>query len=122
MKLPNGALELAVSQALKSPMQHKHGAVIWKKGQILGAGYNYHMSAPSSKQRQFSIHSEKDCLSGLRGDQIYSADMLAVRVKKDSSLSHGAPCKGCRKLLRRKGIRKVFWFDEDYQISCTRLN
>jgi deoxycytidylate deaminase len=122
MKLPSGVLELAVSQALKSPMQHKHGAVIWKKGQIIGAGYNYHVSGSNPKQRQISIHSEKDCLSGLRGDQIYGADILAIRVKKNGSLSHGAPCKGCKKLLKRKGVRKVFWFDLDKQISYTRLN
>ena len=122
MKLPNSALELAMSQAMKSPMQHMHGAVIWKKGKIIGAGYNYHLSAPNPNNRQVSIHSEKDCLNGLRGDQIYGADMLAVRVTKSGYLSSGAPCKGCRKLLRRKGIRKVFWFDDDGELSYTRLN
>ena len=52
MKLPNGVLELAKSQAAKSPMSHMHGAVIWKKGKIIGAGYNYPISAPNITQRQ----------------------------------------------------------------------
>ena len=122
MKLPNGVLELAISQAMKSPMQHMHGAVIWKKGKIIGAGYNYHLSASTKNLRRVSIHSEKDCLTGLRGDQIYGADILAVRVTKKGQLSHGAPCKGCKKLLMRKGVRKVWWFDDLGKLTYTRLN
>ena len=98
---------------------------IWKGKNILGAGYNYHMSAPcstNSKSRGFSIHSERDCLNGLREQQIYGSDMLAVRVTNSGELSHGSPCKGCRKLLRRKGIKKVFWFDFDKSLNYTRLN
>lgn len=122
LKLPKGVLELSISQAMKSPMQHMHGAVIWKKGKIIGAGYNYHLSAPSPNNRQVSIHSEKDCLTGLRGDQIYGSDILAVRVSKKGKLSHGAPCNGCKKLLKRKGIRKIYWYDEQGNLNATRLN
>ena len=124
MKLPLGALDLAISQAKKSPMKHKHGSVIWKGKSILGAGYNYHMSAPTLnlKNRGFSIHSERDCLNGLREHQIYGSDILAIRITTSGFLSHGAPCKGCRSLLRRKGIRKVFWFDNDKSLNYTRLN
>ena len=122
MKLPNGTLELALSQAKKSPMNHRHGAVLWKGKSILAAGYNYHMSAPGVNSRKFSIHSERDCLSGLRIQQIYGSCMLAVRITSSGNLSHGAPCKGCKKLLKRKGVKKVFWFDSDKNLNCTRLN
>jgi deoxycytidylate deaminase len=122
MKLPNGVIELAVSQALKSPMQHKHGAVIWKNKTILGAGYNYHLNAPTLNSRKVSIHSEKDCLTGIRGDSLYGSCVLAVRVTNSGELSDGAPCKGCRKLLRRKGVSKVYYFDKDKILSYIRLN
>ena len=122
MKLPPGVLELALSQAKKSPMNHKHGAVIWKGKTILAAGYNYHMSAPGDLSRKFSIHSERDCLNGLRTSQIYGANILAIRITNTGNLSHGAPCKGCKKLLTRKGIKKVFWFDSDKNLNCVRLN
>ena len=122
MKLPNGALELAISQAFKSPMNHRHGSVIWKGKQILAAGYNYHISAPNRYTRGISIHSEKDCLKGLRAEQIYGANILAVRITNAGNLSHGEPCTGCKKLLKRKGIRKVFWFNEDKELNYIRLN
>tara|TARA_B100001059_G_C17687217_1_gene502973 strand:- start:515 stop:883 length:369 start_codon:yes stop_codon:yes gene_type:complete len=122
LKLLSGALELALSQAKKSPMNHKHGAVMWKGKKILAAGYNYHISAPGDFSRKFSIHSERDCLNGLGLNQIRGSSMLAIRITSTGSLSHGAPCKGCRKLLKRKGIKKVFWFDKDKNLNCTRLN
>lgn len=122
-KLPRGVLELAISQALKSTMLHQHGAVIWKGNTILGAGYNYHKSPPSDKdQRRLSIHGEKDALAGLRQDQIYGASMLAIRVRRDGSLTSGAPCRGCYKLLKRKGVAKAYWFDDLGQLNCTYIN
>jgi len=122
LKLPNGVLELAMSQAIKSPMTHKHGAVIFKGNTILGAGYNFYMGPPSPNHRQVSIHSEKDCLKGLRGDQIYGANVLAIRVHHNGSLLHGAPCTGCKKLMTRKGVKKAFWFDDQCNLTCTILN
>jgi deoxycytidylate deaminase len=121
MKLPKGAIDLAVSQALKSAMTHRHGAVIFKSGKIIGAGYNVHMTT-KQQSRAVSIHSEKDCMKGLRGDQIYGANILAVRVTATGALSHGGPCKGCTKLMKRKGIKRVFWFDESGDLNCTFLN
>jgi deoxycytidylate deaminase len=122
MKLPNGVLDLAISQALKSPMSHMHGAVIWKKGKIIGAGYNYHLAAPTPTQRQISIHSEKDCLNGLHSNQIFNSSVLTVRVAKNGDMLNGQPCKGCKKLLKRKGIKKIYWFDSEAHLSVTYLN
>ena len=121
MKLPKGAIELAISKALKSNMAHKHGAVIFKSGKIIGAGYNNPMTTKKSS-RAVSIHSEKDCMKGLRGDQIYGSNILAIRVTNTGNLSHGAPCAGCTKLMKRKGIERVFWFDINGNLNCTFLN
>jgi deoxycytidylate deaminase len=121
-KIPQSAIELAVSQAKKSPMLHQHGAVIWKNNVIMGAGYNYYKTPPSKGRRRFSIHGERDALNGLRQDQIYGASMLAIRIRNDGSISSGAPCKGCSKLLKRKGIAKVYWYDDESNLNCTYLN
>jgi len=122
MKLPQGVLELAMSQALKSPMLHRHGAVIWKYKTILGAGYNHYVGANPSEKRKISIHSEKDCLTGIRGDFLYGSSVLAVRVTKSGKLSSGAACKGCQKLLKRKGVSKIYWFDENKKLRVLKLN
>lgn len=111
-----------MSQAMKSNMQHKHGAVIWKSKTILGAGYNYHIAAPNKSSRRLSIHSEKDCLNGIRGDYIRGSSILAVRVTRTGQLSHGSPCVGCKKLLKRKGVAKIFWFDEQGDLAVTYIS
>ena len=122
MKLPNGILELASLQATKSPMGYRHGSVIFKGNNILGAGYNWPVAPPTVEHRRFSIHSERDALKGLRGDQVYGSDIFSVRVTSGGAFANAAPCKGCRKLLKRKGVRKVHYFDEDGTIVSLRLN
>tara|TARA_Y100000022_G_C13027577_1_gene274026 strand:- start:143 stop:511 length:369 start_codon:yes stop_codon:yes gene_type:complete len=122
MKLPKGTLELAISQANKSTMQQKHGAVIWKNKTIIGAGYNRHMPSSTISNRKVSIHSEKDCLSGLRCDHIYGSSVLTVRINKSEDLIHGEPCNGCKKLLKRKGVSKIYWYDNGQNLNVTYLN
>lgn len=113
-------LPLAVSQAKKSKMLHKHGAVLFKNKTLLGAGFNQHVTIPDARRR-FSIHSEKDALTGLRQDQIHGASMLAIRINNAGNIVSGAPCKGCSKLMKRKGISKCYWFDENNNLVCTRF-
>jgi hypothetical protein len=119
MKVPGDILELAVSQAKKSPMHYRHGSVIWKANRVLGAGYNFPIAPPGGNKRRFSIHSERDCLKGLRGDQIFGADVLCVRIVSQDNLAKSKPCKGCMKLLKRKNIKSVYWFDSDGRLNRT---
>jgi deoxycytidylate deaminase len=121
MKIPDDILELAVSQAKKSPMHYRHGSVIWKSNRILGAGYNFPIAPPGGDKRRFSIHSERDALKNLRGDQIYGADLLCVRIVSQDALAKSKPCKGCMKLLARKRLNSVYWFDENRRLNRTFL-
>ena len=121
-KIPSGILEVASSQACKSPMGYRHGSVVFKGNKILGAGYNWPVAPPGGEARRFSIHSERDALKGLRGDQIYGSDVFSVRVTKSGGLANAAPCVGCQKLLKRKGIRKVYWFNGSGKIVSLKLN
>jgi deoxycytidylate deaminase len=122
MKVPDDYLALAVSQAKKSPMHYKHGSVIWKSNKILGAGYNYPVAPPGGNKRRFSIHAERNCLKGLRGDQIYGADLLSVRIVSGDNFAASKPCRGCMKLLRRKNLKSIYWFDSDGLLNRAFLN
>jgi len=122
MKMPSGVVELAICQARKSPMQYRHGAVLWKEGKILQTGYNFPVVMPRRNTKQFSIHAERDCLKGLRSDQIYGASLLSVRITmKQEILTSSKPCKGCMSLLRRKGVNKVYWFDSEGNLNRAYL-
>lgn len=122
MKIPDDILELAVSQARKSPMHYRHGSVIWKQNKVLGAGYNFPIAPPSvNETRRFSIHSERDCLKNIRGDQIMGANLLCVRIISEEALTSSRPCTGCMKLLTRKGVNSVYWFDSGKRLNRTYL-
>ena len=121
MKLPAGIIELASSQATKSPMGYRHGSVVFKGNNIIGAGYNWPAAPPTDEHRRFSIHSERDALKGLHGTQILGSNVFSVRVTKGGALANAAPCTGCRKLLKRKGIKNVYWI-EDGEVVSLRLN
>ena len=114
MKVRDEVVELAISQARKSPMRYRHGSVIWKSNKIIGAGYNWPVAPPGGNKKRFSIHSERDALKGLRLEQTYGASLLCVRItQKKESLASSMPCSGCMGLLRRRGLVNVFWFDSD---------
>jgi len=114
VKLNTNFVELAIMQARKSPMQYRHGAVLWKDNKILQTGYNFPVHMPVEDTKQFSIHAERDCLKGLRSDQIYGSSLLSVRItNKIENLTSSKPCRGCMALLRRKKVKRVFWFDSD---------
>ena len=102
-------------------MSYRHGSVVFKGGSILGAGYNWPVAPPTEDHRRFSIHSERDALKGLHGSQIHGANMFSVRISNSGSIANAAPCRGCRKLLRRKGIKNVYWI-EDGEVLSLRLN
>lgn len=117
MKKIERLLPLAVSQAMKSPMLHRHGAVIFKRNDVLGAGYNHPKNLDSI--RRCSIHSEKDAMKGLHESQLRGASVLAIRLNKSDEIVSGAPCKGCSKLMKRKGILKCYWYDTNGNLNCT---
>lgn len=122
MKVSNNIVELAICQARKSPMQYRHGAVLWKDNKILQTGYNFPVVMPRADAKQFSIHAERDCLKGLRADQIYGSSLLSVRITlKKEWLTSSRPCKGCMSLLRRKGVNKVYWFDSEGNLNRAYL-
>jgi deoxycytidylate deaminase len=122
MKLPSSVVELAKLAASKVSMKQRHGAVVFKRGVILGSGYNFYAAPPSTcNKKSLSIHAERDALSGLRHDQLHGASILVIRLRPNGELSWGGPCVGCKKLLARKGLDKCFYYNELGMLCCCYL-
>jgi deoxycytidylate deaminase len=106
--------ERAISLANKSTMQHRHGAVIVKNGQIIGEGFNYETHFMC---HQWSIHSEVAAIMSIKRQHrnkkfLEDAVMLVVRIgarnwNSDCRLSK--PCEKCRQAINESGIKKVFY-------------
>jgi tRNA(Arg) A34 adenosine deaminase TadA len=107
--------------AQKSGMNHRHGAVIVRNGEVVAEGFNYEAQDFSSG---FSVHAEMDALAKVKhlGKAYLSqCDMVVVRIGP-STLSHttkmSMPCPTCRPMIEWMGIRKVYYTtNEEFDIA-----
>ena len=101
--------EQCIGNAKKSVMMHKHGAVLYKNGAVLGQGHN-HMSEHMS--HAWSCHAEiaaiMSCNKKDRQD-LRDATLIVVRVGTDGGAKLSKPCSNCRRFIEKHGIRKVFY-------------
>lgn len=105
----------AISQANRSPMLHRHGAVIVRNGVIVGKGFNHHVDY---FHHSFSLHAEVDAIMDLR--KKYAAEcrskkwirecrLYVVRVSGTQELRLSQPCRNCRKCIEGIGIPVVMY-------------
>jgi pyrimidine deaminase RibD-like protein len=98
-------IDLAQSEARKSPMRSRHGAIAVRRNKVLGIGHNKYTST------KYALHAEKSCCKDV-GDlrQLCGATIYIVR---DSEHRLSAPCRKCGKLLRRLAnkfkLKRVFF-------------
>lgn len=100
---------LAKSMASKSPMYFKLGAVIFKRGKLLGFGYNSMKTHPmfGSKLHYKTLHAEGDALYCAKklGNKTQGATIIVYRRNNRNA----KPCKYCQEMLRKAGIVKVIY-------------
>jgi deoxycytidylate deaminase len=63
-----------------------------------------------------SIHAEIDALFKLDNRYIKGLDIFIIRVNEKSYLKNSRPCNTCIEILKRKGIRKAYYSNEDGEI------
>lgn len=107
------ARHLAAEEALKSEHSTKHGAVVVKGGKIISSGRNQWCTfdkISNFKARIWSIHAEMNALNGLPKSVTKGADIYVVRVSpKHHGLMNSKPCVICSSLIRKAGIRNVYY-------------
>ena len=121
--LSGGILKAAVQEALKSDYKFKLGSVIFKGKRIISVGHNQirSVSAVTDDKRKWSnsLHSELAAI--LRGPnyRIYKgASIFIVKVSKtEHSFSNARPCEYCMASLEYVGIKKIYFTNEQGEIS-----
>ena len=99
----------AVNEAKKSTMNHKHGCVIVKDGEVIATGHNHMMDFMSHSF--LSIHAECDALRKVKNKGkrfLEQCTLIVVRVGK-CELKNSHPCEACTKEIQKHGIGKVFY-------------
>jgi deoxycytidylate deaminase len=109
-------LRTAAEVAMNSMMNHKHGAVIVHKKNIIATGYNYHYC-------NHSIHAEIAAISQLKGKEkeiLPECELYVVRIGSNihnHPLKYSKPCTNCQNYIAKKCIKRTFYstnyeFDE----------
>lgn len=117
-------LKKAAEIARRSSMNHRHGCVIVRNGEIISEGFNhtemhmYHIN---------SIHAEINCLMKLKRNTkiLADADMYVVRIgteKMGNPLKYSKPCSDCTKVILRSGIKRIYYSTSDeFYIKYERI-
>lgn len=104
----NHFLRVAAEVAMNSVMNHKHGAIIVHKKNIIAAGYNYHYG-------NHSIHAEVAAISRLKGRDktvLSECELYVARIgpdKYDNPLKYSKPCNNCQNYIAKKCIKRTFY-------------
>lgn len=114
-------LQIAAEVAMNSVMNHKHGAIIVHKKNIIAMGFNYLHST-------FSIHAEIAAISQLKGkekDILPECELYVVRIgpkKYDNALKYSKPCMNCQNYIAKKCIKKTYYstnYQFDECVNCS---
>jgi len=104
----NYFIDIAAKVALNSTMNHKHGAIIVYKKQIISSGYNYIFGT-------FSIHAEVAAISNVKGkykELLQESELYVVRIGPDkyhNPLKYSKPCFNCQHFISKNLIKKTYY-------------
>lgn len=102
--------KLAEKLAQKSDHQdHKHGAVLIRKNNVLGIGFNQNKTHSKSIHPFRTIHAEFSAVLNSQQESFEGCELYVVRKRKNGQLANSKPCSSCEKMLRSLGIEKVYY-------------
>lgn len=106
--------------ALTSEVNNKHAACIIVKNSIFINSVNEYNTIEINKNVVFhaTIHAEigaiKKCINLIKNKKLYGMiDLIVIRVNETGELKNSKPCKNCVEAMKKIGIRRVFYSDDD---------
>lgn len=117
------ALELA--EAYDNGMTHSLCALVVNKNRVQAIGYNSRKTHTIMQDTRMNmLHAECDAL--LRCGDAEGTEIIVARSKPSGKPGLAKPCEVCQGILRRFGVRKVFYTldsetSDDIQLEEMRL-
>lgn len=107
-RLRFAVIALRLAAEAEHDVTHQLCALVVSKNQVLSVGYNQPKTHPiSSDTAQQQLHAEMDAL--LRCENVEGAEIIVVRTKPSGKPGLAKPCDICQGILRRFGVRRVFY-------------
>jgi deoxycytidylate deaminase len=100
-------IDICMNEARKSTMLHRHGAIIYRNGEVLSQAHNHRASYLC---HSFSCHAEVAAIKAVKNrQQLKNSTLIVVRVGNDDNIKLSKPCENCKQFIERSGIKKVFY-------------
>jgi len=101
-------LHIAIEEASKSNMNHKHGSVIVSRNKIVAKGHNF---VRINLAEKYSTHAEENAINNLYKNHRYtSLHLFVIRVMSNGRIANSKPCKNCCQCIEKNNIiSKVFY-------------
>jgi deoxycytidylate deaminase len=105
--------------AMRSCLQQKHGACLFRGTKVYAYGLNkyFHVNLPDEQTIPITVHAEIDVLSNVHSKHVKGMDILIIRVNKAQKLVYSRPCNACVKKMQQKGVRKAYYSTKDGEIT-----
>lgn len=98
------------------PHHWKHVTLLLRKNTCVAIGFNLpfktHPMSYKENYRYYALHSEVKALSLYKGEDYESLTLVNMRFHK-GQLKLSKPCEICQKLIKKFGIRKVYYTDNN---------
>lgn len=105
----HSAMRQAKTLSTKSTMSFQLGAVVYKKGRVIGRGYNSRKTHPKwgGTSKFLMLHAECAAMYDAEKNGHDLSGCTIYVYRKNNTLAR--PCPSCVKIMREHGIRKVFY-------------
>ena len=108
-------LELAKKEALKSQYDMRVGAVIVRKGTVVGRGFNQLRHTSKAKTEwPNSLHSEVAAILDTSRRLLSKSTIYIYRVKKDGTQGLAKPCDYCMSLIKFCSLKTIVYSTDEY--------
>lgn len=105
-------LSMARVMAEKSQLHHKHGAIVFKSGRVLGRGYNKPRNHPrmiedGNHAEQCGYHAEVVAMRD--AGNVEGATIFVARINNNGEDLLSKPCKNCQKVLISRKVKNIVY-------------
>lgn len=102
-------LELAKRMSWRATFHRcRLGAVIARRGQVLGVGYNQKKTHTRSPSPYKYLHAEVDATLGIPLTELRGASIYVYRETLNGDIAMAKPCSHCEAYLRNLGLHAVY--------------
>jgi deoxycytidylate deaminase len=91
-----------------------HGAVLVRKGKVLGLGFNRFKTHSRSNHPFKMIHAELSAILSSGLEDLSGCQLYVVRKRKNGELANSKPCQFCEKMLKLLQVDVVYYSTDNY--------